>query len=194
MTGDRDLVQRLQAGDKAAWKDTANQYYKGLVLFCGRYVRNQSDVKDLVHDTFVKAMANIAKFDSKRYTSIKPWLWQIARNTALNYIKSRKLKDGDWQPVQPSQSTTTGTFLKLIDNRPGPRTLIHSSEKYKILFDCLDKLDEKFTEVVFLHYMDGLTRKQMAELLDIPENTVKSRLRLALEKLRLALPTDLKNR
>ena len=194
MTEDRNLIKRLQNGEKTAWKKIASQYYKGLVLYCGRYVRNQSDAKDLAQDSFVKAMANIVKFDSNRYSSIQPWLWQIARNTALNYIKSRKRKDGNWQQAKPSQSTTTQTYLKLIDNRPGPRTMANSSEKYKILFSHLDKLDEKFIEVIFLHYMDGLTRKQIAELLNIPENTVKSRLRLALEKLRGSLPADLMNK
>ena len=60
-----------------------------------------------------------------------------------------------------------------------------------MLFESLDQLDDRFSEVIFLHYMDGLTRREIAELLDKPENTIKSRLRIAFEKLRNVLPKDL---
>ena len=81
-----------------------------------------------------------------------------------------------------------------MDEKPGPRTEAHEKDRYKILFESLDHLDERLSEVVFLHYMDGLTRKEIAEYLEIPENTVKSRLRIAFERLRNVLPRELYNK
>ena len=187
MNDDIELIKKLKNKENEAWRELITRYYKGLVIVCGRYVRNWDEAKDLVHDSIIKAMQNINKFDSTRYTTVKPWLWQIAKNTALNHVKARKRREDKWQSIRPSNSATTQTYLKIMDSKPGPRTEAHQKDKSKLLFDCLDKLDEKFSEVVFLHYMDGLTRKQIAEVLNIPENTVKSRLRIGMERLRAFL-------
>ena len=190
MSDDRELIVRLQNKEDDAWRELVNQYYQGLLIFCGRYVRSQDEAKDLVHDTLFRAMGNISKFDLKRYRSLQPWLWQIAKTTTLKYLRYRKVREGNWQAVPITESTTTVTFLKVMDGRPGPRTAASETDKFRVIFASLDKLDEKFRDVLLLHYMDGLTRKQIAELLAIPENTVKSRLRIALEKVRAALPTS----
>ena len=191
MSNDKDLIIRLQKKDDDAWRELVNRYYDRLIHFCGRFVRSQDEAKDLVHDTFFRAMGHISQFNVDRYDTIQPWLWQIAKTTTLKYIRYRKVREEDWQDVRLTQSHTTMTILKIMDSRPGPRTKASEADKYRVVFEFLDNLSEKFREVLLLHYMDGLTRKQIAELLDIPENTVKSRLRIALQKLRPALPTSL---
>ena len=190
---DKEFIIRLQNKEDDAWRELANRYYQKLLLFCGRYVRTQDEAKDLVHDALFKAMANISKFDLDRYRSIQPWLWQIAKTTTLKYLRYRKVREPNWHAVPITKSTTTVIFLDVMDSRPGPRTAASETDKFRVIFASLEKLDEKFREVLLLHYMDGLTRKQIAELLEIPENTVKSRLRVALQNIRAALPAALDN-
>ncbi len=191
ISDDKKFVIRLKKKEDDAWRELVNKYYQGLLIFCGRYVRSQDEAKDLVHDALFRAMGNIEKFDIDRYRSIKPWLWQIAKTTTLKFLRYRKVREANWQAVPVAETASTMAILKVMDSSPGPRTAASETDKFRVIFRSLDKLDEKFREVVLLHYMDGLTRKQIAELLDIPENTVKSRLRVALERVRARLPTSL---
>lgn len=189
MKKDTEIVLRLQNKDDEAWSHVVTLYYDRLLLFCGRYVQSQHEAEDLVHDTFFRAMVNISKFDVDRYTDIQPWLWQIAKTTSLMHIRYKNVRKGAWPSAPKTVSSSTMTILKIMDERAGPRTEANEKEKHELVFSSLDKIDEKFREVIYLCYIDGLTRKQVAELLDISENTVKSRLRIALEKVRSALPT-----
>lgn len=100
------------------------------------------------------------------------------------YIRARKHREDKWQSPRIAESSTCQTYFKIADSSPGPRTQIGELERNKNLFRYVDTRDQKFSKVLMLRYIDGLTRKQIAELLDIPENTVKSRLRIALDKIR----------
>ena len=194
MNCDAELIKRLKNNEDAAWEEVVSLYYNKLLWVCGRFVRDQSEAHDLVQETLVKAMAKIDTFDTNRFSSLRPWLWQMARNVGIDHTRSKKNKEDKWQSLRISQSATTETFLNLMDEKPGPRTEVHMKDRYKILFESMDQLDERFSEVIFLHYMDGLTRKEIAEFLEIPENTVKSRLRIAFERLRDLLPKELYNK
>ena len=190
MNENTEIVLRLQNKDDEAWQHVVTLYYDRLLLFCGRYVQSRHEAEDLVHDTFFRAMVNVSKFDSHRYSDIQPWLWQIAKTTSLMHIRYKNVRKGVLPSDPKTVSSSTMTILKIIDDRPGPRTAVNEKDKYELVFSSLDKIDDKFREVLFLRYIDGFTRKQVAELLDIPENTVKSRLRIALKKVRSALPTS----
>ena len=190
-SSDAGLIERLKDNEDAAWEEFTELYYDGLILFCGRFVREPSDALDIVHDTFVKAKERIDRFDINQFSSLKPWIWQVARYTAIDAIRSRNLRDKRRERLPVSDSATSQTFLKLPDDNPGPRSQAHKMSKKDALLRCIDELDEKFSEVILLHYIDGFKRREIAETLQISENTVKSRLRLAFEKLRDRLPPDL---
>ena len=188
---DTELISRLQKKEDAAWEEVVALYYNNLLMVCGRYVRAPSEAHDLVQETLVKAMAKIEKFDTNHFSSLRPWLWQMARNIGIDHVRARKNKEDRWQSPKISDSASTETFLKIVDKNPGPRTKANINNQYRILFDCLDRLKEIHSEVVVLHYMDGLTRKEISELLNVSENTIKSRLKKALKDLRGFLPKDL---
>ena len=124
MSDDTQLIKRLQNKEEPAWAEVVALYYDRLHLVCGRFVRNQGDAQDLVHETFVKAMGKIERFDTSRFSTLRPWLWQIARNVGLDYVRSRKHKEDKWQSLPTSQSATSQTFLKIRDSKPGPRTKV----------------------------------------------------------------------
>ena len=188
---DQDFVEKLKTDDMEAWKDIVEAYYKQLILFCHRYAEEPDLAQDIANSAFVKAKENIGKFDFQKYSQFRPWLWQIAKNIALDSIKKRKPEKREEKRESDSMLTITQTMLEGIEPGPGPITHAFKNERYTILFSCLEQIDEKFSEVLLLHYMDRMRRKEIAQFLEIPENTVKSRLRLALEKLRSALPSDI---
>lgn len=194
MENDLELIENLRKNDESAWKGLVDLYYNRLLLVCGRYVRSQEQAKDLVQETFIKAKKNINKFDATRFSSLRPWLWQMATNISLDYVRSRKHKEEQWSPPRLSESASSAFYLKIIDSHAGPCTEAHNRSKSEKIHEALEQLDDIFREVICLHYMDGLTRKDIAEFVGIPENTVKSRLRIAFQRLRNLLPEELYSR
>ncbi len=181
-------IEQLKRQDQDAWRHAVDVYYPGLVLFCGRFVTDPSDAYEIAHETYIKAKRCIDSFNSSKYSSFRPWLLQIAKNTAFDRINSRKKEANRLLLPRPSESATTQLYIKLAESGPGPRTNMHRKDVHAILYKALDKIDPIFREIIMLRYIDNLTRKEISEYLDIPENTAKSRLRLALEKLRGLIP------
>lgn len=186
-----DLVECLQRNDQKAWDFLVRMYYEDLVTFCSRYVHSSNEARDLVHDTFIKAKKKIQRFEQCTYGSIRPWLWRIARNTALDYIRYRNVREPDWQAPKIMESSATRAYLRIPDDKTGPRTSARKQEEYHRLFESLEQLDPIHHEIVCLRYIDQFSRKEIATYLGIPENTVKSRLRVALKNLRTMLPRSM---
>ncbi len=185
-----EFINKLKEYEDSAWQAVVEEHYKGLLLFCGRFVKDESDAYAIVHDTYIKAKKNINSFNSEKYSSFRPWLWQIAKNIAINFINSSNKEKRRLINPPLSESLTTQLYLKIADTKPGPRTNVNMKAMYLDLYKALENIKPIFREIVMLRYSDKLSRKEIAEFLDISENTVKSRLRLALGKLRKSLPKD----
>ena len=104
-SNDAELIVRLKNQDREAWETVVNLFYDRTLFFCGRYVKTEDEARDLTHDTFLKAKARIDQFDSERFSSFLPWLWQIAKYTALDYIKIKERRDRHHHQPRPSEST-----------------------------------------------------------------------------------------
>ena len=190
---EKNLIIKLKELDDDAWDALVDQFYSKFLNYCNHSVRYQDEAEDVVQDIFIKAKNSIAKFTVVDGTSgeIGPWLWTIAKNTVRDYYRKKKYRDDRLQFPQPSETASARNFLELIDNKTGPRTKARKQDRHKFLLEGLDKIDRKYAEVIFMRYIDGLSRKRMADLLEVPEDTVKTRLRRALEKLKGILPGDL---
>ncbi len=190
---DIELISRLKANidDDDAWDGIVELYYNSLILFCGRFFTSQEEVEDIAHESLIKAKNKISQFNTNDYSSLRPWLWQVAKHTAYDKIKFYKRRNMYNGMIIPSKFATTHSIFKLRDNKPGPRTEAQKQDRFRVLYNALDKLDTRFSDVIFLHYIDNFTRKEIAEFLEISDNTVKSRLRVALEKIKKLLPDEL---
>jgi RNA polymerase sigma-70 factor (ECF subfamily) len=182
------VIVRLQADETDAWADVLDTYYERIVLFCGRYVGEPGDAAAIAHDSFLKAKEKIGSFAEN--TSFSGWLYTIARNTALDSVRREGRYDRQVK-LGLSQTATARMVLQPEADNPGPRTDCHRREMYRTLFSCLEALPDAQAEVIMLRYIDELSRPEIATLLDIPENTVKSRLLHGLRKLREVVPADL---
>ena len=194
MNMDNNQIPKLKNWDDDAWDSLIDQFHGKLINFCKHSVRYQDEAEDIVQDIFVKAKNNIARFvtdSDSSMTKIDPWLWMIARNTLKDYYRKKNYREDRLQFPQPSQTASARNVLEVIDCGTGPRTKAGKQDHHKLLLEGLDKIDRKYADIILMRYIDGLSRKRMAELLDISEDTVKTRLRRGLEKLREILPNDL---
>jgi len=179
---DQRLVARVQRGDRRAFDALVIKYQARIATLIGRFVRDTDEVMDVTQETFIKAYRAIGSFrgDAQFYT----WLYRIASNTAKNYLvaKSRRPPDTDlWiGEGDPGEGSVE------IESTEGPQGLHERDQLLEALSGGLDNLPEDLKVALVLREFDGLTYEEIAEVMECPVGTVRSRIfraREALEKI-----------
>ncbi|MBD3649562.1 MAG: RNA polymerase sigma factor RpoE [Pseudomonadales bacterium] len=178
---DRQLVERVQRGDKRAYDLLVAKYQHKIVGLVSRYLRDQDEVLDVTQEAFIKAFRALPRFrgDSAFYT----WLYRIAINTAKNHLvsKSRRPPDTDID-VDEGEFQDNTAVLKDIEN---PENALATDQLQSVVFKAIDDLPEELKVAVTLREFEGLSYEEIAEVMECPVGTVRSRIfraREAIEK------------
>ena len=164
------LVTRLRQGEAEAGALLDDLYRDALFRFCWGYLGSTEEAEDAVQDICFKVLS--AKDVSDAF---RPWLYKVARNHCLNVLRGRaKRKDGHRLPA-PSQ---------VCDALTGHLTRLANDELQSRVRELVNTLSEAQREALRLRYVEDLSRAEIAEVLDLPESVVKSRLFEGLKKLR----------
>lgn len=151
--------------DEKSLEILIKQYLKPIYNFVYRYAGNAQDAEDITQDVFVKVWRNLKKFD--RQKSFKAWIFTIAKNTSIDFLKKKK-------------TIPLSSFDTLIDPSPLPYEILEQKGMGEMLSRAINKLSPKYRTVLSLSYNKHLTFREIAESLNEPLNTVKSRYRRAL--------------
>ncbi len=167
---DLGLVKRAKAGDYQAFDLLVLKYQSRLVSTAFKFVKDQQIAEDLVQDSFIKSFKSISSFreDSTFYT----WIYRITVNTSKNYLVSKKRKD---ELLQSDISIEENYGIEPIDNDT-PEDLFHASQLHKIIIESLNGLGENTKTALTLREFDGLSYEQIAEVVNCPVGTVRSRI------------------
>lgn len=169
---DAELVKRVQAGDTAAFDILVQKYQHKVVNLVGRFVSDQAECYDITQDAFIKAYRAIGNFrgDSQFYT----WLYRIAANTAKNYLASRARKSpGYTVDVEDAEHFEGESGLKEYAT---PENLLLTEEIKKTIFAAIEALPEDLKSAITLREIEGLSYEEIAEVMDCPIGTVRSRI------------------
>jgi len=172
-TGDLGLVQRVQRGDKTAFDLLVRKYQHKVVKLVTRYLRDPADAEDVAQEAFIKAYRAIPQFrgDSAFYT----WLYRIAINTAKNAIVSRDRSpidfDLDLQNIEESNSMQA----RLADAET-PESLLQTEEIRETVNRAIEALPEDLRTAIVLRELEGLSYEDIAQAMDCPVGTVRSRI------------------
>jgi RNA polymerase sigma-70 factor (ECF subfamily) len=169
---DAELVKRVQAGDVGAFDVLVQKYQHKVINLVGRFVSDQTECQDIAQDSFIKAYRAIHNFrgDSQFYT----WLYRIAANTAKNYLASRARKSpGYTVDVADAEHFEGESGLKEYAN---PENLLLTEEIKATIFSAIEKLPEDLKSAITLRELDGLSYEEIAEVMDCPIGTVRSRI------------------
>lgn len=176
---DQQLIAEHLAGDTQAFNLLAERYLTPLYGFLYRYVNNSADAEDLAQEVFVKALRHIARYDQDK--KFKTWLFAIAKNTALDFLKKKKtLAFSDL--VTPEGDNPT--IDNLADPAPLPDDLFDQANLAETLKVALSNLPASYQQVLELYYREDLNLREIAEILGTSADTIKSRHRRALIMLR----------
>ncbi|MDA8856074.1 RNA polymerase sigma factor RpoE [Porticoccaceae bacterium] len=169
---DRQLVLRVQKGDKRAFDLLVLKYQYKLQAIVSRFVRDTDEVADVTQEAFIKAYRALPKFrgDSQFYT----WLYRIAINTAKNYLvsKSRRPSSTDIDVADAEQFADNE---KLIDDT-SPEDFIMTQELAQVIKDSLSQLPEDLRTALTLREFEGMSYEEIADVMGCPVGTVRSRI------------------
>ncbi len=169
---DEDLVLRVQQGDKSAFDLLVIKYQHKIIQLVNRYVKDPSEAQDVAQEAFIKAYRALGNFrgDSAFYT----WLYRIAINTAKNYLVSRSRRSSDYQvDIQDAEAIENAPQLQGMET---PERLLLNQEIIDTIKTAIDKLPEEMRTAIMLREFDGMSYEEIAEAMDCPVGTVRSRI------------------
>jgi RNA polymerase sigma-70 factor (ECF subfamily) len=169
---DAELVKRVQAGDTGAFDILVQKYQHKVVNLVGRFVSDQAECQDIAQDAFIKAYRAIGSFrgDSQFYT----WLYRIAANTAKNFLASRARKSPAYSvDVEDAEHFEGESGLKEYAN---PENLLLTDEIRATIFRAIENLPDDLKSAITLRDIDGLSYEEIANVMDCPIGTVRSRI------------------
>ncbi len=175
---DEALLAKFVAGDQEAFAQIVLRYERELYSFILRYVSDQTTAEDLFQETFVQLHRSAHTFDPDR--RLRPWLFTIAANKARDYLRASARRS--MQPLDAqSNGEDSATFANLLPgtgaDAPTAAMLAEDAQRVR---DVLSAMSPMQREVIILSFYQRLSYKEMAEILNVPLGTVKSRLHIAL--------------
>ncbi|EFX91326.1 RNA polymerase sigma factor RpoE [Actinobacillus ureae] len=168
---DQILVGRAQQGDKKAFNLLVVRYQNRVAGLLTRYVA-RDDIPDIVQESFIKAYRSLESFrgESAFYT----WLYRIAVNTAKNHLTAL----GRRPPKEDILAEDAESFDAGVQLREGdtPESMVLSEELKRVVFDTIESLPEELKTAITLRELEGLSYEEIAEVMQCPVGTVRSRI------------------
>lgn len=185
-TPDEDLMVQYQAGEVRAFEILLTRHKKPVFNFILRYVGDRETAEDLLQETFMRVIKGADAY--KRQAKFTTWLYTIARNLCVDQTRRRKHRRHASLDAPMSASDDSGTLMDVIAGKEmaSDRKTVNK-ELHATMHRAIEGLSEEQREVFLMREFLDMPFKQIAEVVGVPENTVKSRMRYALEKLRLEL-------
>lgn len=179
---DEELVDLCRNGDDAAFNVLMKRYAAAIYNFSLQYVHNPDDAQDIAQEAFFKTWKNIKHF--KAGSRFRPWLYTIARNTALDHIKKKKAYVfSSFDDIENDISFEENVG----DDAALPDEVFALNELAENVISAMEILHPDHRAVMLMHYRDNMTFDEIAIILDKPMNTVKSWHRRALSKIKGSL-------
>ena len=169
---DKELVKRVQKGDLAAFDMLFARYQSKILNLISRYVRDPEEVQDVAQEAFIKAYRALPKFrgESAFYT----WLYRIAINTAKNHLvaRSRRPPASDVD-VEDADYRDDADALRDLED---PESAMAREQLRNTILTAIDDLPDELRSALTLREFEGLSYEQIAQVLDCPVGTVRSRI------------------
>src|ERR1700761_3276562 len=169
-------VRRCMDGDSGAWAELVRTHHRRVYGLCYRFTGNSADAEDLTQDVFLKIYSNLASFDTGR-GSLQVWITTMTRNLLVDNFRRTKNQrvtgslDEGWDATDELRPVD-----RLTSEGPSPHESAAQKELSKMVQEALARVSVELREAVILRDLQDLDYKEIAQVLGIPEGTVKSRI------------------
>jgi len=170
------IVRRCMDGDSGAWAELVRTHHRRVYGLCYRFTGNPADAEDLTQDVFLKVYSNLSSFDTGR-GSLQVWITTMTRNLLVdNFRRTRNQRatgslDDGWETTEELRPID-----RLTASGPSPHESAAQKELAKMVQNALARVSVELREAVILRDLQDLDYKEIAQVLGIPEGTVKSRI------------------
>ncbi len=171
-TTDAELVERVQRGDKRAFDILVIKYQSKILSIVSRFISDNAEINDVAQDAFIKAYRALPNFrgESAFYT----WLYRIAINTAKNYLTARGRRPPA-SDIDSQDAESYGVGVALRENA-SPEKLMMRDQLKDVIFKTIEELPDDLKTAITLREIEGLSYEEIAESMDCPVGTVRSRI------------------
>src|SRR3974390_971726 len=169
-TSDEVLISRIAGGDRLAMQVLYARHHVRVYRFVLRLVRNEATAEDLISEVFLDIWRQAGKFEGR--SAVSTWMLSIARFKALSVLRKR-----------PEEELDEETAEQIEDQTDDPETALAKKDKGAVLRECLSALSAEHREIIDLVYYHEKSVEEAAEIVGIPEATVKTRMFYARKKL-----------
>jgi RNA polymerase sigma-70 factor, ECF subfamily len=169
-------VRRCMDGDSAAWAELVRAHHKRVYGLCYRFTGSPTDSEDLTQDVFLKIYSNLSSFDTTR-GSLQVWITTMTRNLLVDNFRRTKNQratsslDEGWDQTEELRPVD-----RLVGRDPSPHEMAARKELGKMVQEALSHVSVELREAVILRDLQDMDYKEIAQVLQIPEGTVKSRI------------------
>ena len=171
------LVRQCMAGDQHAWQQLVVSQHRRIYAICYRFTGSASDAEDLTQDVFLKLYRNLASFDTQK-GSFQTWITTLARNLLVDHFRRTRLDRASDSLDASLSGEEDGVTMadRLADPRPSQEAHASGLELKAKIQHALAQLSPELREAVVLRDLEDMDYKEIAQVLRIPEGTVKSRI------------------
>ena len=169
---DEELVLRVQRGDKSAYDFLVIKYQHRIIQLVNRYIKDPSEAQDVAQEAFIKAYRALADFRGE--AAFFTWLYRIAINTAKNYLLSRSRRSANYQvDIQDAEALENAPQLQGLET---PERELLNQEIIDAIKASIEELPEDMRTAIVLREFEGMSYEEIAEAMDCPVGTVRSRI------------------
>jgi RNA polymerase sigma-70 factor (ECF subfamily) len=171
---DQQLVERAQRGDKQAFELLVIKYQRKLARLLSQFIRDAAEVEDVTQETFIKAYKSLSSFrgDSAFYT----WLYRIGINAAKNFLVAQKRRASTTSngiDIEDAENFEEASQLRDLDT---PESELMSKQIAQTVHQTLHELPEELRTAITLREIEGLSYEEIANAMNCPTGTVRSRI------------------
>jgi RNA polymerase sigma-70 factor (ECF subfamily) len=182
---DAKLIQRMKSGDQAALGELYDRWFPIVSGLINRMLKSSADVEEVVEETFWYVWRHAQRYASER-GSVQTWLLTIARARALEWLRASRRLHQD--PIDPAKSAAADFSANVSDlvvaTSLDPSLDVEHAERRRLVLASLSALPREQREAAEWGYFGGLSQSEIAERTGLPLGTIKTRMRLALLKMR----------
>lgn len=171
------LVRRCIAGDSVAWEEIVQLQHRRIYNICYRFTGRPEDAEDLTQEVFIKVYRTLKTYDAQR-GAFHTWVATMTRNLLVDHFrksKQERLTDS-LDASQSQEEDGPSLHERLADGGRGPQSRVEQAEKQKLVHAALQKLSPELREAVILRDLQDMDYREIAQILRVPEGTVKSRI------------------